>query len=208
MFGDGSLTFQEFILREPLPLATIQDAVLEFLRGRKNIALFGAQAVNAYLNEPCMTQTVDLMSTRAAEVAEEVRLFLASRFKIAARVRDAGREDGYRIYQLHKPRNRHLVDVRAVAALPATREVDQVQVIAPADLVALKVVALNKRRGQPTSGTDWRDVAMLLLTFPDLKTDRGAVRQRLEAAGADAATIASWQQIVTEPIVPPEDQDF
>ena len=49
---------------------------------------------------------------------------------------------------------------------------------------------------------------MLLLTFPDLKTDRGAVRQRLEAAGADDATMASWQQIVTEPIVPPADEDF
>ena len=34
MFGDGSLTFREFIMREPLPLATIHDAVLEFLRGR------------------------------------------------------------------------------------------------------------------------------------------------------------------------------
>jgi hypothetical protein len=31
MSGDGSLTFREFIMREPLPLATIHDAVLEFL---------------------------------------------------------------------------------------------------------------------------------------------------------------------------------
>lgn len=38
MFGDGSLTFQEFIMREPLPLATIHDAVLEFLRGRDDAA--------------------------------------------------------------------------------------------------------------------------------------------------------------------------
>ena len=30
MFGDGTLTFREFAMREPLPLATIQDAVLEF----------------------------------------------------------------------------------------------------------------------------------------------------------------------------------
>ena len=34
MFGDGSLTFREFVMRESLPLATIHDAVLEFLRGR------------------------------------------------------------------------------------------------------------------------------------------------------------------------------
>jgi len=34
MFGDGALSFREFAMREPLPLATIHDAVLEFLRGR------------------------------------------------------------------------------------------------------------------------------------------------------------------------------
>ena len=34
MFGDGSLTFREFMMREPLPLATIHDAILfEFLPG-------------------------------------------------------------------------------------------------------------------------------------------------------------------------------
>ncbi len=49
MFGDGSLTFREFIMREPLPLATIHDAVLEFLRGRTDAVLFGAHAVNAYV---------------------------------------------------------------------------------------------------------------------------------------------------------------
>ena len=47
MFGDGSLTFQEFAMRESVPLAIIQGAVLEFLRGRTDAVLFGAQAVNA-----------------------------------------------------------------------------------------------------------------------------------------------------------------
>lgn len=47
MFGDGSLTLREFAMSEPLPLATIHDAVLEFLRNRDDAALFGAQAVNA-----------------------------------------------------------------------------------------------------------------------------------------------------------------
>ena len=36
MFDTGSLTFQEFIMSEALPLATIQEAVLEFLRGRED----------------------------------------------------------------------------------------------------------------------------------------------------------------------------
>ncbi len=51
MFGDGSLTFREFAMRETLPLATIHDAVLEFLRGRADAVLFGAHAVNALPHE-------------------------------------------------------------------------------------------------------------------------------------------------------------
>ncbi len=45
MLDAGALTFQEFMMRERLPLATIQNAVLEFLRGRDGTCLFGAQAV-------------------------------------------------------------------------------------------------------------------------------------------------------------------
>ena len=37
MFGDGSLTFREFAMREILPLATIHVAVLEFLRGQTEL---------------------------------------------------------------------------------------------------------------------------------------------------------------------------
>ena len=73
MFGDGALTFREFIMHEPLPLATIHDAVLEFLRGRTDAVLFGAHAVNAYVQDPRMTQDVDILSPKAAELAEELR---------------------------------------------------------------------------------------------------------------------------------------
>jgi hypothetical protein len=38
VFGDGALSFQEFAMREPLPLATIHDAVLDFLKGRDDAA--------------------------------------------------------------------------------------------------------------------------------------------------------------------------
>ena len=65
MFGDGSLTFREFAMREPHPLAVIHDAVLEFLRGRNDAVLFGAQAVNAYVAESRMTQDVDIASPHA-----------------------------------------------------------------------------------------------------------------------------------------------
>ena len=67
MLNAGVLTFKEFAMREPLPLATIHEAVLEFLRGRDDVVVFGATAVNAYVGEPRMTQDIDLMSTRANE---------------------------------------------------------------------------------------------------------------------------------------------
>lgn len=57
MLNAGVLTFQEYAIqeyamRQPLPLATIQEALLDFLRGRKKIVLYGAIAVNAYVSEP------------------------------------------------------------------------------------------------------------------------------------------------------------
>src|SRR3954464_7854848 len=112
MFGDGALSFREFAMREQLPLATIHDAVLEFLRGRDDAVLFGAQAVNAYVGEPRMSQDIDLLSTRAAELAEELRGHLSKRFHIAVRVREIGDGKGFRLFQIQKPRNRHLVDLR------------------------------------------------------------------------------------------------
>ncbi len=59
-------------MHESLPLVTIQEAVLEFLRDRDDLVLFGAQAVNAYVDEPRMTQDVDIFSVRAEEFAREV----------------------------------------------------------------------------------------------------------------------------------------
>src|SRR5262245_52757104 len=110
MFDAGTLTFREFMMREPLPLATIQNAVLEFLRGRDDAVLFGAQAVNAYVGEPRMTQGVDLLSPRAAQLAQELRDHLRDRFQIAVRVREMGEGRGYRLFQVRKEGNRHLAD--------------------------------------------------------------------------------------------------
>ena len=56
MLNAGVLTFREFAMHEPLPLVTIQQAVLEFLQGRDDAVVFGAQAVNAYVAEARMAQ--------------------------------------------------------------------------------------------------------------------------------------------------------
>lgn len=200
MFDAGALTFREFAMREAVPLAVIHDAVLEFLRDREDTLLFGAQAVNAYAGEPRMTQDMDLMSSRARELAQELRAYLTKRCHVAVRVREVGAGRGFRLYQVRRPGNRHLVDVRPVAALPPARRIARVLVMAPAELIASKVIAYHRRRGQPKAGTDWRDLAMLLLTFPELKRKTGGVADRLKAAQADAETMAVWRELVAQDI--------
>src|SRR5437588_23477 len=101
MLNADVLTFQEFVTHESLPLSKIQEAVLEFLQGRDDAVLFGAQAVNAYVSEPRATQDVDIMSTRAKDFANELRDHLSERFHIAVRVREI-RDKGFRIYQTRK----------------------------------------------------------------------------------------------------------
>jgi Nucleotidyl transferase AbiEii toxin, Type IV TA system len=207
MFGDGSLTFREFAIREPHPLAVIQDAVLEFLRDRTDAVLFGAQAVNAHVDESRLTQDVDIASPRAKELAEELRAFLNQRFHIAVRVRDVRDGLGYRIYQVRKPTNRHLVDLRPVKELPPNQLIDRVLVVTPPELIANKVGAYVHRRGKPKAGSDWRDLAELLLKFPELKTEEGPVAERLRAAEAGDDVMAAWKELVAQDIRAEEDHE-
>lgn len=211
MFNAGVLTFREFAMRESLPLATIQEVLLEFLRGRDDVAVFRAQAVNAYVDEPRMTQDIDLLSLRAREIAEELRELLSQKFHIAVRVREVGQGKGFRIYQVQKTGNRHLIDVRPVAQLPETRTIEGIKVLSPAELVASKVVSYHGRRGKPKSGTDWRDLAVLLLTFPDLKNETGEVAEILRNSGADEPLLQVWRELVVQEIkleTMDEDLDF
>jgi hypothetical protein len=207
MFGDGALTFREFVMGESLPLATIHDAVLEFLRGRDDCVLFGAQAVNAYVNEPRMTQDVDIASTDAVKVAEELREFLNKRFHIAVRTRKVREGIGYRIYQVRKPENRHLVDLRPVEALPPAKRVKKVLVVEPPELIANKVMSMMGRRHKAKGLIDEADLYRLLLAFPELKTEKGLVTERLRAHGAAGEVMAAWKKLVAEEILPEGDDD-
>src|SRR5207244_7632125 len=195
MLNAGTLTFKEFAMREQLPLATIHDAVLEFLRGRDDAVVFGAQAVNAYVDEPRMSQDIDLVSTRATELTEELRDYLSERFHIAVRVRVIGAGKGYRLFQIQKPRNRHLVDVRPAESLPQAERIEDVLVMSPPELIAHKVIAYHARRGQPKAGTDWRDLAMLLLTFPELKKEEGVVSEALKSSGEKDDGVEKWGEL-------------
>ena len=207
MFGDGPLMFREFISNEPLPLATIQSAMIEFLGDKENAVLCGAQAVNAYVDEARATRDVDILSTRAQPLMHEIRMFLRDRFHMDVRTGSTRCGTGYRVFQFRQPKNRHLVDVRPVESLPPTVMVERVLVVAPAELIASKVISLHMRRKTPKSFSDWRDVAILLLTFPELKAVQGPVRERLEAAGSEADIITAWNAIVAQDIRPNDDDD-
>ena len=69
-----------------------------------------------------------------------------------------------------------------------------------------KVFACVARAGKPKAFTDRRDLAVLLLAFPELKSESGPVRERLEAMGAGPETLAAWSAIAREEILP-EDED-
>jgi hypothetical protein len=207
MLVDAGLTFREIVMNEPIPKGAIQQAIIDFLKARDDAAVFGAMAVNAYVDERRMTEDIDIVSSRARELAEELRQFLSDRFYIEVPVRTIREGAGFRLYQLAKPVNRHLADVRPVDVLPPTQPIDGVLVVAPAELVANKVVSYVRRKGKPKSFTDRRDLAHMLLKFPDLKTAHSAVEQRLLAANAGDESLAFWQQLVAEEILPEDEDD-
>jgi hypothetical protein len=207
MFNADVLTFQEFTMQESLPLATIHSAVLKFLLNRNDVVLFGAQAVNAYVSEPRMTQDIDILSTKAELFSDLLREELSEQFHIAVRVRTVAQGQGYRLYQLRKEGNRHLVDIRQIDSLPPSQTVSGVPVLAPADLIASKVISYHQRRGRPKSGTDWRDLALLLLAFPDLKSETGLVNDRLIEAGVEQDILNLWRDFVAQEFEP-EEEDY
>lgn len=208
MLNADVLSFQEFVTHEPLPLSTIQGAVLEFLQGRKDAVLFGAQAVNAYVSEPRATQDVDIMSNRAHEFAEELRQHLSERFHIAVRIREV-KDKGLRVYQVRKEGNRHLVDVRIESALPDCQTVEQIQVLTPVEMIVSKILSYESRRGKPKAGTDWRDLAMLLNRFPELKAHDGVISSILTDRHASSYAMEFWNDLVSQDLsVEDEDDDL
>ncbi len=188
-------------MQEELPLARVQRAVIDFLRDRNDVALFGAQAVNAYVDQPRMSEDVDVLAVDAAGFAEALKTHLHKAFDIAVRVRDVRGGFGHRVYQLRRGKpNRHLVDVVATVKLPPTQQVEGVAVVAPLEAVIGKVRSSWARRNKPKGFTDRRDLAMLLQAFPELLTSDGAVAKRLAPLEDADALLAHWQSIVQHPL--------
>ncbi len=205
MLNADVLTFQEFAMRETLPLSRIHETVLEFLQGREDVVLFGAQAVNAYVSEPRMTQDIDLLSTDAANLAEKLRAFLSDKFHIAVRVREIG-DKGLRVCQVRKEGNRHLIDVRLVAEFPETQTIEKIRVLSPVELIASKVISYHSRFGKSKSWTDRRDLTVLLLQFPELKEK---VSESLRAKNVGEAILKTWAEIASQDFqLEDEDEDL
>jgi len=194
MLNADVLTFQEFVTHEPLPLSKIHQAVLEFLQGRNDVVLFGAQAVNAYVSEPRMTQDVDLLSVNARDFSEELREHLSETFHIAVRVREI-KEKGFRVYQVRKEANRHLVDVRQIEKFPETETIENIQILSPLELITSKIISFQSRYGKPKSWTDRRDLAVLLLRFPELKEK---VLANLQEKNVGEAILETWAEIESQ----------
>ena len=206
MLNADVLTFQEFVRHETLPLSKIHQVVLEFLQGRDDVVLFGAQAVNAYVSEPRMTQDVDLLSTRAKELSEELRIFLSEKFHIAVRIREVADGKEFQVYQLRSEGNRHLVDLRMVSELPNAETIENIQVLSPVELMASKVISYHSRKGKPKAGTDYRDLGMMLLQFPDLKEE---ATKLLNVKNVGESVLETWVEIEKQDFqLEDEDQDL
>jgi hypothetical protein len=199
LLGDAPLTLREFMTDEPVPLATIFREILSFLATREDSVVFGAHAVNAYCEPERMTADIDVLCTAASRLADDVCTLISDRFRIAVRVREVV-PGGFRVYQLRKPKNRHLVDVRQVAQLPPFREIGRVRVVEPAELAAMKSIAIAARKGQEKGLSDRLDLHRLLRAFPELRAETGPVPARLAAVGADPAALAAWREVVQAPL--------
>lgn len=191
---------------EELPLATIFRAVAEILRDRPDAVVFGAHAVNAYAGVERMTEDVDVLSTDPVGLAEHIRSTLTARLHVAFRVREAADGAGLRVYQLRTPRNRHVCDIRGVAVLPAHEQHGGLRILAPLELIAMKVVSFAARRRKPKGATDLADLRRLLLAFPALRTQDAAIRARIGALSAAPEALVAWAEVSTAPIEP-DDED-
>ncbi len=191
-----------------IPLAEIHRHVMKFLQERSDVALFGAQAVNVYVDVPRMTQDVDVMALSGEEFSKELCSFLHDSLRIAVRVRTVASGKGFRVYQLVAPSNRHLVDVRQVSELPPCQSVEGILVVQPAELMALKLISMSMRTNTPKGLTDQADLMRLILTFPEHRLIEGVVSRALQQLSAPEQAYEAWKSLVENSILPDSDDDY
>jgi len=82
-----------------------------------------------------------------------------------------------------------------VAEFPDTETIEKIRILSPIELIANKVISYHSRCGKPKSGTDWRNFAMLLLQFPELKEK---VSETLRAINVGEAVLQNWVEIARQ----------
>jgi hypothetical protein len=195
---DAPLTFKES-MTERVSLADISRAVGQFISGRRDVVVFGAHAVNRYVDEARMTSDIDVLSTDAEALAYELRAHLAKTFYIAVRVRSMTKAGaGFRVYQVTGSKNRSLVDVRQETRLPAFTTAHGVRFVEPITLLAMKVRSYAARKNQIKGDTDRADIRRLLAKFPKLRKLSGEVAAKLASDGASPSTLEIWYAFVKE----------
>jgi hypothetical protein len=205
---DAPITIKEVMAGQSTSLADIFRFVLDYLSERSDAVLFGSHAVNAYVEPPRMTADVDIMSTDAEELAYQLRDRLADEFHMAVRVRIVAHGQGFRVYQIRKApsTNRHLVDVRQVARLPASQRMEGVQVVAPVDLVVLKLASFAARRNTDKGISDRLDLHRMILEFPEFRSPTSAVTKKLHEVAPELLGV--WEEILSEPIKHSDDDEY
>jgi hypothetical protein len=201
------LSAKEFLMREPLPLHEVHEAIFEFCRNREDVAIFGAQAVNLYVSHPRMTQDVDLLSSALTTTAEDLAANLGQRFHIAVRVRIIKEGRACRVYQVRGEGPRHLADVR-ISDFPLSQitvEQDGLRYVSLPILVAMKVSAFTKRAHAPKGASDLADLRRLLLAHPELRNDT-SVPEWIEKMNGDAQVLSTWCRLLEEPLTE-DDED-
>jgi hypothetical protein len=207
---DYPVSFREMARHEELPLALVYHEVRDAIAGRTDIVLFGAHAVNAYCEPDRGTQDVDLMTTDARALAQELRDRIGRKFHAAVRIRVIEEGRSYVVYQLRKgEKNRKLVDVRQEDILPGVVVDGGVQVVEPATLIAMKVASMVERASRPKGMTDAADTYRLLHAFPALKERRGLVEDQLRRLQASDRILDVWRGLVEAPTpIDLEDEDW
>ena len=148
------------------------------------------------------------MAITGEAFSEELCKHLHDELNIAVRVRGVASGKGYRIYQLRTPTNRHLVDIRQVETLPAFQLIDDIRVVEPVALLALKVISMTERPHTPKGLTDQADLMRLLITFPQYKCIDSPVVEVLKRHSAKAIAYTAWSNLVAQEIQPDEEDEY
>ena len=168
----------------------------------------GAQAVNAYVDTPRMTEDIDIMAIDGERVCNDLRSAPHDQFHIAVRVRSLAGDRGLRIEQVRKPENRHLVDVRQVDSLPPHQHINNLAIVTVGELIAPKIISMSARPHTLKGLTDEADLSRLLLKFPEVKSSGSPINGFLTRLGASQKALDVWENPKSREIRPDDTNEY